>query len=44
MAESQAYKDEFVEAMTRWIRDSQFESVVFVAGLDITNRLDSQML
>lgn len=39
-----AYKDDFVEAMTRWIQESQFASVVFLAGLDITNRLDSQML
>ncbi|PVF98952.1 hypothetical protein CPB86DRAFT_757524 [Serendipita vermifera] len=37
------FKEEFVQALLKWIQDSNFKTVVMLAGVDTTNRSDAQM-
>ncbi|KAG8796677.1 hypothetical protein FRC17_007969, partial [Serendipita sp. 399] len=38
-----AYKEDFVRDITNWVKESNFRTLVVLAGMDTTSRTDSQM-
>jgi len=42
--DTQSGKDEYIKALLEFIKTSKFSAVLFLSGVDLSNRMDSQMM